>query len=77
MCGSIDDYIARKLALGVQCRITSVEYRLAPEQSFPAALEDTISAWKTITSNSNVMKKTSKLFLVGGPAGGHLTLATA
>lgn len=45
--GSIDDSDAhvRRMAVATGCAIISVDYRLAPEYPFPAAIEDAIAAW--------------------------------
>ena len=75
--GSIEheEHLARALALDVPCRLISVEYGLAPENPFPAAIEDCVSAWDWIARQSHV--QTDNMFIVGGSAGGNLTLATA
>ena len=78
-CGSIDgeDHLARQLALTVPCVLVSVEYRLAPENLFPAALDDCVSAYKFMTAAASKLGgDASKAFVVGGSAGGHLTLTT-
>lgn len=76
-CGSIDheDHISRHLALQVPCRLVSVEYKLAPENPFPAGLEDCLSAWKWMVNQETFAP--NKFFVVGGSAGGNLALTTA
>lgn len=45
--GSLDthDALCRRLAVRAGLRVTSVDYRLAPEHPFPAAFEDACAAW--------------------------------
>src|SRR5690349_11326629 len=52
--GSLDshDPICRTLADRGQCIVASVEYRLAPEHKFPAAVEDAALALDWIARNS-------------------------
>lgn len=76
--GSIDheDHITRRLALDVPCRLVSVEYRLAPEHPFPAGLDDCVSAYKWTVNNPSFTSSKGKFFIVGGSAGGNLTITT-
>lgn len=75
--GSIEheDHLTRALAKDIPARLISVEYRLAPQHPFPAALEDCLSAWRWIIHQPHI-PPTSPLFIHGGSAGGNLTLAT-
>jgi acetyl esterase len=71
--GDLDthDALCRSLAAGARCEVFSVEYRLAPEAPFPAAVEDCIAATEFVL-------KRSRLIAVGGDsAGGNLAAVVA
>lgn len=55
------------------CRVLLVDYRLAPEHPFPAAIEDALAVYKWLLK-ANVDPR--KLLLCGDSAGGGLTLVT-
>ena len=79
-CGSIDneDHLTRQLVLAVPCILVSVEYRLAPENPFLAAVDDCVSAYKWIaTAAAKFSGDFTKPFTVGGSAGGNLSVCTA
>jgi acetyl esterase/lipase len=55
-----------------------VDYRLAPEYPFPAAVEDCASAYRWMVEVAKeIGGDHEKLFTVGGSAGGNLALSTA
>lgn len=72
--GSINihrEWIAR-LAAASKARCLAINYRLAPEYPFPAALEDTLIAYRWLL-NQGV--NASQIILAGDSAGGGLSLA--
>jgi acetyl esterase len=71
--GDLDthDALCRSLAGGARCEVFSVEYRLAPEAPFPAAVEDCIAATEF------VLKQSSVIAVGGDSAGGNLAAVVA
>jgi len=51
----------------------SVDYRLAPEHPFPAAIEDTVSAYRALLDSG---QDPSTIVFAGDSAGGGLTVTT-
>lgn len=67
------DASARALAEAAHCVVISVNYRLAPEDKFPAAPEDAYAAVQYVIKNSAELNIDSKRVAVGGEsAGGNL-----
>ena len=61
------------IAEATNLKILSIDYRLAPEDPFPAALEDCVNAYKWLLSNG---LKNDHIIIAGDSAGGNLTLTT-
>ena len=62
------------LASATGCRVVAVDYRLAPECPYPAALEDTLAVYRAVLAEG---QDPARLVIAGDSAGGGLTLATA
>ena len=78
VAGSIDthDSIARALCHGGDCRVISVDYRLAPEHPFPAGLDDATAAIAYIGSHAaDFGVDAARLGVCGDSAGGTLAAA--
>ncbi len=72
--GSINghrEFIAR-LALATQSKALAINYRLAPEHPFPAALEDALAAYHWLLSQGF---DSSRIVIAGDSAGGGLAIS--
>jgi acetyl esterase/lipase len=65
--------LVARLARSSGARALAIDYRLAPEHPFPAALEDSVAAYRFALASGF---DPSKVVIAGDSAGGGLTLAT-
>jgi monoterpene epsilon-lactone hydrolase len=73
--GSLNTHrdLAAKLSRSTATRVLVIDYRLAPENPFPAALEDAIKSYRWLVSSGIPPEQ---IVIGGDSAGGGLTLAT-
>jgi len=69
------DGLCRSLANGSGCTVVSVDYRLAPEHKFPAAVDDAYAATEYIAGHASDFRIDPERIAVGGDSAGG-TLAT-
>jgi len=65
--------LAARLAIASRARLLIIDYRLAPENPFPAALEDALAAYRWLLGQGIPGQR---IAIGGDSAGGGLTLAT-
>ena len=76
MIGNLDshDSICRQLANHGGCRVIAIDYRLAPEHKFPAAVDDAMAAAKWICEHAaNLSINPERIAIGGDSAGGNLS----
>ncbi|RJQ70781.1 alpha/beta hydrolase [Pseudonocardiaceae bacterium YIM PH 21723] len=72
------DNLCRFLAKHAEVRVLSVDYRLAPENKFPAGVRDCYAAFRWAHTNAAELNIDPEKIAVGGDsAGGNLTATTA
>jgi acetyl esterase len=80
MHGDLDshDGICRMLAEDAHVRVIAVDYRRAPEDPFPAAVDDVWAAWTWVNANAEGLGLDPSRIAIGGDsAGGNLSAVTA
>lgn len=72
------DYVCRRLCAMNNCIVVSVDYRLAPEHTYPAAHDDAYSALQWARQNiGNYGGNANNLIVAGDSAGGNLAACMA
>jgi len=74
--GSIGTHraLASHLAAAAEARVLLIDYRLAPEDPFPAGLDDAVAAWRWMIGPGGA--DSSRSVVAGDSAGGGLTAST-
>ncbi|WP_227356342.1 alpha/beta hydrolase [Haladaptatus salinisoli] len=77
--GTLDsvENICRELAMRAECIVVSVDYRLAPRHTFPAAVDDAYAALEWVARNADVLGSDGRISVGGTSAGGNLAAVTA
>ncbi|HWZ20699.1 MAG TPA: alpha/beta hydrolase [Ktedonobacteraceae bacterium] len=70
--GNLDTHemMCRSLCRGAGCLVMTVDYRLAPEYPFPAALEDCYATTSWVVANATKLQGDPTRIAVGGESGG-------
>ena len=77
--GSLDshDGLCRYLAEQTGAIVLAIDYRLAPEHPFPAAVDDAFAAYRWLIANAaQIGGDAARIAVMGDSAGGTLTIVT-
>ena len=66
-------HLTSRLALAARAQVLSVDYALAPENPFPAAVKDGVKAYRWLLDRGHAPER---IAIAGDSAGGGLTMAT-
>jgi versiconal hemiacetal acetate esterase len=72
-----DDVLVSRFAKDTGLVFASVEYRLAPQDPYPAGFNDCVDAAVWCSENAKDLRSNGSVIMMGGSAGGALALGTA
>lgn len=78
MLGDLDShaFFCAELAARLDLLVVAVDYRLAPQHPFPAALQDSLAAWRALRDGTlDEPLDRTRLAVAGDSAGGNLAAA--
>lgn len=78
--GDLDTYdgMARRHVVGADAVVVSIDYRLAPEHPYPAAVDDAWAATQWVAENAEILgADPDRLVVAGDSAGGNLAAVVA
>lgn len=66
---------SREWANQIDCAVLSIDYRLAPQHPYPAALEDVFHVYRSVTTTPSIFHNLTpeSIVVAGDSAGGNLT----
>ncbi|WP_028543288.1 alpha/beta hydrolase [Paenibacillus taiwanensis] len=74
----MDDALCERFVQGANCVVVSVDYRLAPEHPYPAAIEDCYAGLVWMTDKAELLGiDVDRVAIAGASGGGGLTAALA
>ncbi len=75
LSGNPYDASCRALSNMAHCVVVEVDYRLAPENPYPAAVNDCFDAFEYVVGHADQFKSNGKVAVGGESAGGNLAVA--
>ncbi|HLP18290.1 MAG TPA: alpha/beta hydrolase [Bacteroidota bacterium] len=78
--GTLDEFdpFCTFLAAGASCIVVSVDYRLAPEHKYPAAVDDAVAAVSWIAAHAEELHgDASRIAVIGDSAGANLAAVSS
>lgn len=79
VAGNLDthDPLCRVLARDALCKVVSVDYRLAPEHRFPAAVDDAVASLEDVLDRASAFGLDPRRIAVGGDSAGATLAAVS